>query len=263
MSQEKKLLVFGHARSGTSILCDLFNNAHDVHLLSEANLWQRALEPNFVKVFNQQHRTAKTALYKSTYCPEFINKESNGLDCIKYLLGINRYAGEKIAYRKANGYCYDIIVKFLINYYQGSNVVFVFRDPIQTILANFKLFSTIDNEKNLYYECISYLESMLVMFSTFNIFKTSNFVNIGRLDEKTIEALNTNLDLNLANDGYLSTDRPNKYKTDLPKTDLLDICEYIYNKLNDSINVENLQINNHLSFRDMMFHVYRTLRDLH
>lgn len=64
-----RLLVVGHARSGTTVLLTALNTADRVHLLGEAHLYRDGGRPYFRDRFNLMHERVGNQSTKSAYAP--------------------------------------------------------------------------------------------------------------------------------------------------------------------------------------------------
>ncbi|WP_282009504.1 tetratricopeptide repeat protein [Brevundimonas aveniformis] len=67
--ESPRLLVVGHARSGTTVLLTALNTADRVHLLGEAHLYRDRGRPYFRDRFNLMHERVGNQSTKSAYAP--------------------------------------------------------------------------------------------------------------------------------------------------------------------------------------------------
>ena len=146
-----RLIVIGHARSGTTILLRALNTSPDVHMLGEPNSYLDDGEDNFRARFNRMHSNYSNQICKATYAPALPNLPEDA-DLPVYfetLAEHHRIYGEKVALASPR-FGYD--TGKLRNWIETNrpSCLFVFRHPQSMIASMERKFPHISWEENIF-----------------------------------------------------------------------------------------------------------------
>jgi hypothetical protein len=137
--------VFGPARSGTTIVAQLINASDRAFLTTEANYHLACPHPDFRAWYNNQHRQFGNQICKSTYAPNLGNPgESAWWNWLERAAVHFDIVGDKSAFKDFTPGRYDFnsVMSFFEARFFASRYIFIFRDPIQTILSSITLWNS-------------------------------------------------------------------------------------------------------------------------
>jgi hypothetical protein len=129
--EAKSLFIVGCARSGTTILLDIFNTVPDVYLFGEANFALNFHVQDFPEWYNLMHFEHGMARLKGTHAPYLGARALH--EYLPLLSERYRFVGDKIAFGPHglyNGASHqENVLQFHERFFFGSPHVFIFRHP--------------------------------------------------------------------------------------------------------------------------------------
>jgi hypothetical protein len=131
--------VIGPARSGTTILAQLINTNDRAFITTEAGFYRASDHRPFRDWYNAQHRSFGNQVCKSTYAPNLgASEEDSWWQWLARAAGHFDLVGDKFALTHLH---LDDIDRHRIQEFHearffDSRYVFVFRDPVQTLLGS-------------------------------------------------------------------------------------------------------------------------------
>ena len=186
------LFVVGAARSGTTVLQNALNSSPEVFLLGEANLYRRPLLENFVRSYNEMHRSFGNQATKSTYCPPLADAP-DWPSVLQALARHYRYVGDKIAFGPENYRTAGDFVDFHLRMFYESWYIFTFRRPDEVTRSMMAMFPATD-----FAECCRiYLETVRTYVFMRRICKRVIGLDYHQLDAARFRELGRVLDVDL------------------------------------------------------------------
>ncbi len=133
---EQALFIIGAARSGTTILQNALNDSPEIYLLGEANFHKDPGAPGFAARFNAGHRFWNNQETKSSFCPPVLPDDPSWQDYLNQLARTHKVVGEKVAINPMRAPdALDRLFAFHCQSFFSSRYIFMFRDPLATILS--------------------------------------------------------------------------------------------------------------------------------
>ena len=186
MDSSHGLFVVGHARSGTTVLMEALNSSPDVHLFSEAGLYESAFVPDFRSRFNADKARFGNERNKGTYCPGLAPEKGCALDHLVLLSKTYRWFGEKVALGVGmKGDLRDQFTDFHARHFYDSRYVCVVRHPLSTIFSSKTMFSS--NSVGDFVR--SYLTATLLVLDMFRLFPHVKILKHEQVDSSTFDRL--------------------------------------------------------------------------
>src|SRR5262249_14329912 len=130
--------VIGPARSGTTILAQIVSASARAFLTTEANFYMAGAYPDFRAWYNQQHQSFGNQVCKSTYAPNLGDScERSWWQWLARAAEHYDLVGDKMAYTEQHlNWCEpNDFMSFFESRFFGSRYMFIFRDPVQTVLS--------------------------------------------------------------------------------------------------------------------------------
>lgn len=139
-----RLVIVGHARSGTTILQNALNTSRDVYLLGEANLYREGQAPDFRSRYNGMHRRFGNQPTKSTYALSLdCEDNASGQAYLEALSSRYAVCGEKLALGHPSlGNDFEAAKRWIER--NDVRCLFVLRDPLETIESSAKMFADVN-----------------------------------------------------------------------------------------------------------------------
>lgn len=131
--------ILGPAHSGTTILAQIINANDRALLTTEANFYQASSHPVFRDWYNHQHKSFKNQISKVSYAPDFTYPGENEwwkwLWCAADFFDV---VGDKMAFIDHHVLFSDSndFMSFFESRFFQSRYIFIFRDPVQTVLSS-------------------------------------------------------------------------------------------------------------------------------
>ena len=131
--------ILGPARSGTTILAQIINANVRALLTTEANFYQAGSHPVFRDWYNHQHKSFKNQISKVSYAPNLTYPGEH--EWWKWLARAADFfdvVGDKMAFidhLMGPSDSSDFMSFFESRFFE-SRYLFVFRDPVQTVLSS-------------------------------------------------------------------------------------------------------------------------------
>jgi hypothetical protein len=131
--------VIGPARSGTTILAQIVNANDRAFLTTEANYYLGSAYPDFREWYNHQHQTYGNQASKSSYAPDLSDPgEHQWWQWLARAAFHFDLVGDKMAYTDFDTSRHDPnkFMSFFESRFFESRYMFIFRDPVQTMLSS-------------------------------------------------------------------------------------------------------------------------------
>lgn len=259
------LFVVGHARSGTTILLDALNSCKDIYCLGEANFHKTIDKSDFVKWFNELHRSFDNPPMKSTYLPDF--PVQDGWDVLKILSESYKLIGEKVAFRdEESGYDFKSFFKFSTRFFQKSNYVCVIRHPRNVSGSCIEMFMSGQlGPESLEVVATSQLQTYYLILSlAFSMPKVSILIH-ERISQATFDVLGCELGVNLraAADFYDFDKSVSKLNLQENINDAtLARPIYYYDLIKKFTDPESLSCVDSIGMRSILFELHSELKSL-
>jgi hypothetical protein len=131
--------ILGPARSGTTILAQLINASNRAFLTTEANFYQAGTHPDFREWYNGQHLLFQNQISKISYAPHFNYPGEH--EWWKWLARTAEFydvVGDKMAFTDhhvSKDKSIEFMPFFEARFFE-SRYMWIFRDPVQTILSS-------------------------------------------------------------------------------------------------------------------------------
>lgn len=197
--------VIGPARSGTTIVAQIVNAHYRAFLTTEANYYLAGSYPDFRDWYNSQHRTFGNQASKSTYAPNFgYPGQGEWWRWLGYAADYFDLVGDKMAFTDyhTNSDHKDELMDFFETRFFESKYVFIFRDPVQTLLSSASLWSKDPRS------VISSWASVVKLWADFiRIFPCTMTVLLAELDAAKIAEIGAFLGLDLSGSARLLDQR--------------------------------------------------------
>ena len=188
------IFIFGHARTGTSILMDALNSASAIFMFGEANFHESHERRDFRQWFNLMHQEFKNLRGKGTYCPALLGEEASGWEYIHHMRGSFDLVGDKIAFRGEElGYNFQRFFDFHTRHFFKSFHICTMRHPYLTLKSNFSMFGAAD--RTMYVR--SYIRTALQIIEMYQIMPKVLIVVHHMVDRTTFEILSERLNINV------------------------------------------------------------------
>jgi Sulfotransferase family len=131
--------VVGPARSGTTILAQIINANDKAFLTTEAHYFQAEKHANFRTWYNEQHRGFGNQISKVSYAPNFgLGGEQEWWKWLARAAEHFDIVGDKLAF--SDFHHQSLSLPDFMSFYEArffrSKYVFIFRDPIQSVLSS-------------------------------------------------------------------------------------------------------------------------------
>lgn len=188
--------VIGPARSGTTILAQLINASDRAFLTTEALFHRASIFGPFRDWYNGQHRVFRNQICKSTYAPDFASPDCNSW--WEWLTGASQHfdiVGDKLAFthRHFDEMPARRIQEFYESRFFPSRYVFVFRNPVQSLLGSAVL--GFDDARAL---IRGWGEIVMLWADMIRVFPSTMTVLLEELDAARVEEIGTFLGLDLS-----------------------------------------------------------------
>jgi hypothetical protein len=236
--------ILGPARSGTTILAQIINANHRAFLTTEANFYQAGSHPDFREWYNGQHLLFQNQISKSSYAPHFNYPGEH--EWWKWLARTAEYydvAGDKMAFTDHHvikNSSVEFMPFFEARFFE-SRYIWIFRDPIQTILSSTVLW----NKDPL--ALIKSWASMVKLWADFiRVFPITMTILHADLNESKTAELGAFLGLDLTESGRLVDAReqrqhqPGDTARGSIASRLAPILQMIYGEIRESIGSERV-----------------------
>ncbi|WP_376967241.1 sulfotransferase (plasmid) [Azospirillum sp. A26] len=247
---KKEIFIIGHARSGTTILCDILNSDRNVFLLKEGEIYWRTELPHFPDFFNRKGASQNRTWLKGHYLPPCIPPSLRGDQVLTELAKFYPRVGDKIALGPRRPEQLGLWEHFAKNYFH-ADYVFTIRHPLQAIVSMHRMFPA-----NAYGDLIdTWLEAVSLMIRFMSFLPNVYVIPMERYSDRVLERLN----------GFLGTEAvvagaslraaasngldalPGLSKED---EDRIERCGQIYRDLYDSWDENSLKFYYHRNFYD-------------
>lgn len=129
------LFIMGAARTGTTVLQNALNDAPEVFLLGEPDLYGDA-EPGFRFRYNAMHRSWGNQETKSTYLPAFTSEDGGWRDHLAAAARHHRWVGAKLVINPVRAED-DLQRRFDLHTrdFYAASYIFTFRHPLAAALS--------------------------------------------------------------------------------------------------------------------------------
>jgi hypothetical protein len=236
--------VLGPARSGTTILAQIINANDRALLTTEANFYQAGSQPVFRDWYNHQHKSFKNQISKVSYAPNFTYPGEH--QWWKWLARAGDFfdvVGDKMAFIDHHMGSSDSsdFMSFFESRFFDSRYLFIFRDPVQTILSSAVLW----NKDPL--PLIRSWASIVKLWADFiRIFPFTMTILHGELNESKIAEIGAFLGLDLRESSQLLNAReqrqhlPGDIERGAFATKLAPLLQMIYSEIKDSLEMERV-----------------------
>jgi Sulfotransferase family len=236
--------ILGPARSGTTILAQIINANDRAFLTTEANFYQAGPHPDFREWYNGQHLLFQNQISKISYAPHFNYPGEH--EWWKWLARTAEYydvVGDKMAFTDHHvikNSSVEFMPFFEARFFE-SRYIWIFRDPVQTILSSTVLWDTDP------LVLIRSWASMVKLWADFiRVFPfTITILHADLNDSKTVE-LGTFLGLDLSGSGRLLDSReqrqhqPGDIARGTIASKFAPILQMIYGEIKESIGLERV-----------------------
>jgi len=189
-SQSCGLFVVGTARSGTTLLNDIFNTSPDICIMGESNLCFHWEKKGFSDWFNQMHRESGISPRRTVYLHPFANNSADGSEVFSELSRSYRFVGEKTAFgphdvRWNDMNHQDCCFDFYGFHFQKAYYFLIIREPVETVWSMYKKFGGRPIESLL--SC--WFESFRFLIRTYYCFPRVWVVFHDRLDQNHLDRI--------------------------------------------------------------------------
>lgn len=201
----KAAFVVGFARSNTTIVVRIINTAPCALLLGEANLWVPRQIPRFRDWYNLMHSVAnKAQISKSSYAPDFLpDRDHSYAEWLRAAAEHYDVVGEKVALAAQHFSLMspDRLREYYEAHFFEAKYVFLFRDPVQTLLSTMRLLND-QSPETLRREMIAWLTYVQFWADFIRIFPKTLTI-VGTIDTAAVESILGFLELSSPNAALL------------------------------------------------------------
>ena len=236
--------VLGPARSGTTILGQIVNANDRAFMTGEANFYLAGPHPDFREWYNNQHVVFRNHISKISYAPHFTYPGEH--EWWQWLARAAEYyeiVGDKMAFTDQN-ICtcnsHEFMPFFEARFFE-SRYMFIFRDPLQTVLSSAMLW----NKDPL--PLIRSWASIVKLWADFiRVFPYTMTILHADLNESTIAQVGTFLGLDLGESGRLLDAREQRQHEpgDIARgafaSKFAPVLQMIYGEIKESIGMERV-----------------------
>jgi hypothetical protein len=237
--------VMGPARSGTTILAQIVSANENAFLTTEANFYLASAYPRFREWYNKQHMEFANQVSKCSYAPDFAYPGQEAWwQWLAAAAGYFELVGDKMEFsskhlHSLNSYA---LMSFFETRFYNSRYIFVFRDPVQTILSA----AALSWVKEPFAPIIAWTSVVKVWADFIRVFPRTMTVLHSELDELKIAEIGSFLGLDLSESARLLDDRerrvhtPEDYEIKGFAARIAPLLQMIYGEITAAVEMERV-----------------------
>ena len=184
--------ILGFARSGTTVSMDLVNNSvASAYVLSEVNFYIPKHIPDFYEWYGTHMEIQNTQMSKSSHLPNLMpHRPATWWEHLLALRKYHKLVGDKMALSALH---FDMmpaarIQAFFEARFYNSKYVFLFRDPIATLLSWARL-SNFDSDERMRKEMVAWLRMVRLWADMVRVFPNTLTLIRDDLGDDAVERL--------------------------------------------------------------------------
>ncbi len=236
--------VLGPARSGTTILAQMINASSRAFITTEAFYCLAENHTDFRRWYNDQHRRFENQVSKTSYAPNF--GYSGEHEWWKWLARAAEHfdvVGDKMAFADAHPQIIDParLMEFFEARFFGSKFLFIFRDPVQSVLSAVDLWN-----RDPVALVLGWAHVVKLWADFIRIFPNTMTVLLEELDRSKIAAIGDFLDLDLSESAKLLDPReqrrhdPEQSGREEFTRRITPLLQMIFGEIKESITMERV-----------------------
>ena len=136
------IVIFGHARSGTTFLADALNLQSNIYIMKEAEIYFHKNIDNFSVFFNKKSELQKKPFVKGNFIPPFSYDNINSSEILNHLGKDFLHVGDKVAFgpRRPEQ---ELFFEWINTDLKDALLIATFREPISAFFSMKKMFREI------------------------------------------------------------------------------------------------------------------------